>query len=174
MMNPFYHQFKSLVGQGIMDDDNGIGDVYRSVLYQRGYGLGDDFDYSMTHGLGFADGLANLFRLAMPVIKSGMQFLGKKAVNTVANIAQDAIAGENIKDSAKKRITSVAGDIFAKAPSAIAHAFDKRRGLKRKSISSPRGDQLVTSARPVKRARKSRGQVGQGLLNIYPALKKIL
>lgn len=172
-MNPFYEEFKrdAMVGRGLGDGDE-IGDVYRSVLYQKGYGLGYDFDPGEVHGLGFADGFMSLIRYAMPVLKSGLQFLGKQAVSTAANIAQDAIEGKNVKEAAKEHIIRAGEDIFAKAPTAIADAVINRTGKKRKVVSQQSAGELVARARPVKRFKKT-NRVGRGLLATYPALAKI-
>lgn len=177
-MNPFYEQFKhdAMIGGGLGDQE-GIGDVYRSSLYQRGYGLGFDVDFSETHGLGFADGLMSLIRYAMPMLKGGLQYLGKQAVSTAANIAQDAIEGKNVKEAAKEHISKAGEDLFAKAPAAIADAVIKTGGVKRKaSFSRESPGVLVSRARPppLKKPRKSNFQrIGKGLVNSYPALAKI-
>lgn len=172
-MNPFYDHFKSLIGEGIADDDH-IGDLYRSVLYQRGYGFQGDVDYDMTYGLGFGDALSNLFRLAKPLLKQGLQYLGSQAVSTAANIAQDAIAGENLADSAKKHVSNVASDVFARAPGVIAQTVLKNRGIKRGADSSSEEANWIrpSKVRP-KRSRKKTGKIGRGLFEEYPALRKI-
>lgn len=173
-MNPFYDHFKSLIGEGIGDNDDNIGDIYRSIMYQRGYGFDDEFvDYDATYGLGFGEVLSNVFRLATPLLKKGLQYLGNQAVSTVANIAQDAIAGQNVAESAKKHVSHAAGDVFAKAPAAIANSVLKTRGIKRGPDSSLEDVNWGRRSRQ-KRIRKNiRGKIGRGLLQEYPALKKI-
>ncbi len=175
-MNPYYEHFKFVQGSGLDKDESkqGVGSVYRGVLYQRGYGLGHYYDYSDRHGLGFMDGLMSLARFVLPSMKSGLKYLGKQAVETAANIAQDAIAGKDIKESAKDHVRSAANHIFAKAPAAITQALtgDKRSGLKRRAVSRTSAGRLVASARrSVKRAKKS--STSRGLLAQYPALEKL-
>ncbi len=71
--------------------------VFRGTPYQRGHGLG---------GI-----LAGLFRAAVPVLKrTAIPFLkntavkaGKRLLKTGVEIAGDALRGENVKQSAKKR-----------------------------------------------------------------------
>lgn len=165
-----------MAGGGLRrDEKNRIGDVYHGVLYQRGYGLAPHFhDYSDIHGLGFLDGMTSLFRFAMPLVKTGMRYLGGQAINTVADIARDALAGRDIKESAVRHATEVADDIFAKAPDAILEALgNKRRGLKRKPVIQQSAGKLVSAAR-IKRPRQSGNIVGKGLMIKYPALEKLL
>lgn len=178
-MNPFYEQFKrdAVVGGGGggIGDGDGVGDVYRSVLYQRGYGLGYDIDLGQTYGLGFSDGLMSLIRYALPMLKGGLQYLGKQAVSTAANIAQDAIEGKNVRDSAKEHISKAGEEILAKAPASITEAFIKPTGVKRKAVSQDSAGALVARARlppPSKKFKRS-NRIGKGLLNTYPALAKI-
>lgn len=175
-MNPFYDQFKHdvMVGGGFGDGE-GIGDVYRSVLYQRGYGLGYDIDLGDTYGLGFGDNLMSLIRYALPMLKGGLQYLGKQAVSTAANIAQDAIEGKSVKESAKEHISKVGEDIFAKAPAALAGAVIKPGGVKRKAVSQDSPGALVARARqpPAKKVKRGNYQrIGKGLVNTFPALAK--
>lgn len=177
-MNPYYEMLKSAHGAGLAPQEQSVGDVYRSVLYQRGYGLGQYYNYSDRHGLGFIDGLASLVRFAMPAMKEGLKYLGNQAVSTVANIAHDAIAGTNMKDSAKHHVAEVARDVFAKAPAAILSNMviaDKTRGIKRKASSQQSAGKLVASARAkvLKKHRKHSRVFGKGLYLEYPALEKL-
>lgn len=178
-MNPYYEMFKAIHGHGLSHPDHKVGNVYRSVLYQRGYGLGHCYDYSDRHGLGFIDSLTNLVRLAMPAMKDGLRYVGKQAVNTVANIAHDAIAGKNVKDAAKLHVADAARDVFAKAPAAILSSMadgNKTRGVKRKASSHQSAGKLAASARPKvarRHSSKPRRITGKGLLLEYPALEKL-
>lgn len=177
-MNPYYEHFKQVCGSGFNKDDaQSVGGVYRGVLYQRGYGLGQYYNYSDRHGLGFMDGLASFARFLLPSMKSGLKYLGNQAVETVANIAQDAIAGNNLKDSATRRVRETTQDIFAKAPEAIIQAVNgnKSRGTKRRTVSYESAGKLVASARrPPKRSKKAKHIVGKGLLQQFPALQRLV
>ncbi len=67
--------------------------IYRgSPILQRGYGLG---------GL-----LGGLFRKAVPLLKKGAAMVGKQALRTGLDIADDVMSGQNIKTAAKRRIKS--------------------------------------------------------------------
>lgn len=167
--NPFYDQFKLLVTKGSGLEDSEIGDVYRGVLHQRGFGY--DFNYNDAHGLGFGDTLLKFFRFLKPSLKSGLKYLGNQAVSTAANIATDALAGRNMKESAREHVTRVGEDIFAKAPAAISGLITKRGGMKRKRVSQHSDREL--RRRPAKRKKHFSGRVGKGLLNTYPVLEKL-
>ena len=57
--------------------------AFHGARYRRGYGLGSIFK--------------GLFRWAVPHLKQGAKMLGKKALQTGVNVAQDVLAGENLK-----------------------------------------------------------------------------
>jgi hypothetical protein len=165
MTNPYYDHFAAIIGEGDNnsrkdddDDDDDIGDTYRGVLYQRGFGNRFTYDYDELYGLGWGSTLKSLFNFAKPLFKQGAKYLGRKAVDTVANIATDAISGENIKESAKRRIADTGEEIFAKAPEAITQLINKRPAAKTKA---PRG-------------RYKRRKIGRGMLKEYPLLKKLV
>lgn len=160
-----------MVGEGKPSQE--LGHIYKTVLHQRGYGFGQrpgNARFYLTNGFGWSEALAKVFTFAKPLLEKGMQYLGQKAFGTVANIAQDALNGENILGATKKHVTDTAEDIFAQAPGAIMSSVLKRAGLKRKRIIQQSSGQLVTSARRAKRQRRA---VGNGLHQKYPALDKI-
>lgn len=127
--NPYYDQLKLYcpkrggAAEGLDEDIDreNIGSLYRSIQFQRGFGLGsvDPFPYD-TYGLGFGDSISNLFRMAVPYLKEGLKHLGKKTVAAVANVAQDAIEGRNIPEAAAEHAETAARDIVAKIPTALS------------------------------------------------------
>lgn len=68
--------------------------VFRGAAYQRGYGFGNVFK--------------KLFRWIVPIVKKHAQPIakkvGKEALKTAANIANDTLSGKNLKESASQRI----------------------------------------------------------------------
>ena len=54
------------------------------------------------HGLGSL--LGGLFRKALPMIKKGLATFGKHALKTGLEIANDVVAGDTLKNSAKRRV----------------------------------------------------------------------
>lgn len=65
--------------------------AFTGARYQRGHGLGNI--------------LRSLTKLAVPFLKKGASRVGKQALKTGMDIAQDAMQGHNIKAAAKKRVS---------------------------------------------------------------------
>ena len=122
--------------------------VYRgSTGLQRGYGLG---------GL-----LGGLFRSAMPVLKKGAMAVGREALQSGIDIAQDVMRGQNVKTAAKKRIKTAGRNMGRKALNKLQKGKGRgkqnlkpqKRGKKRR-----RKNQLVSS-RGSKRGRRSHNDI---------------
>ena len=60
--------------------------AFRGSRFQQGYGLGSIFK--------------GLFRWAMPYLQQGAKILGKKALQTEAQVAQDVLDGHDVKTAA--------------------------------------------------------------------------
>lgn len=170
-MNPYYEQFKGecLMGEGFNRQE--IGPFYKGVLFQRGYGLSyQELPICQMYGLGLGDTLSHWFQLALPMIKRGLKFLGKKAVNTAANIAQDAIEGRKFQESAKEHVTETAKDIWTKAPAAIRENEYKGSGNEFDFISlNPAGKRKRTT----KKSKPNKRYFGRDLLSTYPLLNQL-
>ena len=69
--------------------------AFHGALFQRRYGLGSIFK--------------GLFRWAMPHLQQGAKMLGKRALQTGVQVAQDVLAGENVKTATKKRAKQALG-----------------------------------------------------------------
>lgn len=67
--------------------------VFRGSIYQRGYGLGNAFRRFISWAIPI------LKEYGLPVVKS----VGKEIISNVASIANEAIDGRNIKESAKEK-----------------------------------------------------------------------
>ena len=72
--------------------------VYRGVPFQRGYGLGGTFKKFFNWAIPLIQ------KHAGPVIKQGITTVGKRAIDTVADIARDVVDGKNLKTSVKERL----------------------------------------------------------------------
>lgn len=70
--------------------------VYRGSAFQKGYGLGGYFRKF------FSWALPLLKEHGLPIAKN----VGKEIVQNIASIANDAIEGKNIKESAKEKFKS--------------------------------------------------------------------
>lgn len=177
-MDPFYEHCKRMaMGGGFKPGDSDeIGQVYKSILHQQGFGFSPEmYDYDETYGLGLGQMFSKLFRAAAPAVKSGLKYLGKTAVGTVADIAKDALNGDDLKESATRHVQNALGDVFAKAPELLrantAGQWNKSGSRKRQAVSHPSRGKLVASAR---RGNKRRRQAQSYDLDEYPGLHRLL
>lgn len=158
-INPFYDELKSYCvsgggggGVGYNVDEDSIGPLYKSVHFQRGFGFGyvDPFPYE-KYGLGFGDTISNLFRMAVPYLKQGLKHLGKKAVDTVAHVAHDALEGQNIPEAIKSHAGTAGRELIAKVPRAFSEVLDKSRSATDNDISL---DESVVTGRASRKRKK--------------------
>ena len=111
--------------------------AFHGARFQRGYGLGSIFK--------------GLFRWAMPHLQQGAKMLGKRALQTGVQVAQDVLAGENVKTATKKRAKQALG-----LPSQnSSQSGGGRKAIKRKTPgtknSSPPGKRAKTSPQQKKK-----------------------
>ena len=111
--------------------------AFHGARFQRGYGLGSIFK--------------GLFRWALPHLQQGAKVLGKKALQTDVQVAQDVLAGENVKTATKKRAKQALG-----LPSQnSSQSGGGRKAIKRKAQprknSSPPGKRAKTSPQQKKK-----------------------
>ena len=165
MGDPFYeHCMLMATGGGINPGSSDeIGELYRSVLHQRGYGLNTEMmDHDHVYGLGFGELMGRLFRAAAPHLKSGLKYLGKSAVVTAANVAEDAINGADIKESAMKHVgdavSDAAGEVFARAPKFLGEVsgFKSGKAKKRPAVTKETPGRLVARARSKSKRKRAR------------------
>ncbi|RLJ22612.1 hypothetical protein DJ031_00490 [bacterium endosymbiont of Escarpia laminata] len=67
----------------------------------------------------------------MPLVKRGAVALGKRAVSTGARIANDVLSGENIKTSAKRRVTTAGREMLSQLMSPAGVQARKPRNIRR-------------------------------------------
>ena len=111
--------------------------AFHGARFQRGYGLGSIFK--------------GLFRWAMPHLQQGAKTLGKRALQTGVDVAQDVLAGENVKTATKKRAKQALG-----LPSQnSSQSGGGRKAIKRKAEprknSSPPGKRVKASPQQKKK-----------------------
>ena len=83
--------------------DRAIGDYYDKQLI-TGRGYSPVYKGQIFHrGSGWASGIAKLFKLAAPALKSTGKYLLKKGVHTASNFATDILDGANLKESARRQ-----------------------------------------------------------------------
>ena len=102
--------------------------AFHGSRFQQGYGLGSIFK--------------GLFRWAMPHLQQGAKVLGKKALQTGAQVAQDVLAGDHVNTALAKRSREAIGDLVSQAGSGQSSTKRKVQfrglppGKKRKSVVS--------------------------------------
>ena len=65
--------------------------VFMGARGQRGHGIGSI--------------LSGLFRSAVPFLKRGLKFLGRQAIKTGAEIANDVVEGKDFAESTRQRVS---------------------------------------------------------------------
>ena len=103
---------------------------YSGPYYQRGYGLGGMFRK-------FFNWIVPLVRThALPAMKTGAKELGKVALESVSDVAKDALAGRDVRESVKTQADVLRG----KASEAVDDLKNKAeqllegKGIKRRRV----------------------------------------
>ena len=106
--------------------------AFHGARSQRGHGLGSIFK--------------GLFRWATPHLKQGFKSLGKKALQTGVNVAQDMLTGKNLKTATSKRVKQALVDMSSQnsSQSGAGRKAIKRKAQPRKNSSPPRKKQKAT------------------------------
>ena len=105
--------------------------AFHGARFQRGYGLGSIF--------------RGLFRWAVPLLQQGAKMLGRKALQTGVSVAQDVLAGENVKTATKKRAKQALGLPSQKSLRSGAGKKGTKRQAQPRKNSSPPGEKRKTS-----------------------------
>ena len=86
--------------------------------FQRGHGLTgfEGLRFQKGHGL-----WSNLFRFIKPAFK----WIGKRALETGVGVATDVLAGDNLKESARKHLKTQAQNVVEKATDKSKELADK-------------------------------------------------
>jgi len=93
--------------------------VFQGYSRQKGHGLGNIFK-------SFYKWIVPIVKThAMPVLKEGASVLKNEAIKTVANIANDALAGKKISEAAQERTIEAVNSLSQRAQ-------QKGSGIKRK------------------------------------------
>ena len=119
---------------------------------QRGYGLG---------GL-----LGGLFRSAIPLLKKGAAAIGKHALQTGMEIADDVIGhvgGQNVKTAAKRRIKQSGRQLATKAVRKIQKGGGKRRRKKTNRKQKAKTRRTNTKRAPPRRKGIKRKRTGKNV-----------
>ena len=90
-----------MVRHGNIHQSGGYLPAFHGARVQRGYGLG---------GL-----LKGLFRVAVPLFKQGAKAVGRTALKTGAQVANDVLQGQDLKSSLKTRGSQARQELQNKA-----------------------------------------------------------
>lgn len=102
---------------------NGV-PIFQGSRGQRGHGLG-----SMLSGL---------FRSAVPILKRGLAAFGRHALRTGAQIANDVADGQNLGDSAKRRVEDGIKRFVSPGEFSMQTGSGKRKTRRRKKTTKKR------------------------------------
>ena len=105
--------------------------IYAGSRYQKGHGIRNIF--------------SGLLKAALPLVKKGALSLGKTALKTGVNIAQDSLSGKDLKSTLKDNLRLAGKDILSKS---TAYITEKQSNKSRKRTRS-----TVTSKAKAKRKR---------------------
>lgn len=107
-----------------------------------------------------------LWRHAKPLLS----YLGKKALSTGVGIGQDVLEGQNVGESAKKRITSAGKDVAVDALDRVKEKIQAGKGRrrikrkkaakrttvkrKRRTNTAPKRKRVIRRAKPTRRTKR--------------------
>ena len=94
---------------------------FHGARIQRGYGLGSFFK--------------SIARVAIPLVKKGVNALGKKAVETAVNVGQDVLEGKSVKQAVASRGRQAVNDLAKQGVDNIKRQIGG--GSKRKRTNQP-------------------------------------
>jgi hypothetical protein len=120
-------------------EGRGLGGNFKNLRVQRGDGLGSI--------------LAGAFRRIFPLIKSGAKFFGSELLDTGIGILRDNIAGKNMKESVRSRVTAAGTNLTNKAASKLESMVGSglKAKKKRKRCQSKRNTRKKTTSRKKKK-----------------------
>jgi hypothetical protein len=140
VQNSYYEFFRDSMGKGNNLYYSGIGDIYSSVpQFRRGYGIltrRSGFASRARLGYGFRSWFSNLFRFAKPMLKRGLNEVGrplltqgiKEVADIASKVASDTLEGVSFKDSLKQRTSQKAAELIEKSPAAFSGLIRKTKG----------------------------------------------
>ena len=118
---------------------------FRGARIQRGYGIGNCFK--------------SIARFAIPLVKRGVQAIGRRALGAAVDVGQDILEGKNVKQAIKSHGIKAVKDIV-------------HQGVKQSGNQSGGGQKRKTpikanaSSKSVSRAQTKKRKTTQGSNNI--------
>lgn len=113
---------------------------FRGARVQRGYGLG-----SMLKGI---------WKSAVPLLKAGTKYLGKRALQTGVNVAQDVMAGKSLKTASAAQAKKIKRRLVESMDAPPVKRKTKKKNDKKVNKKTRRKKKafIYTGSRPVKRS----------------------
>lgn len=113
-------------------------DMYTDYyVKQSGSGFSPFAGSRMQRGHGLGSLLSGLFRSAMPLLRKGLSWFGRKALDTGAtlagNVARDVAEGKSFKEAAKSRVIDTINEFV---PGAIPQTGSGRRRKRNKNLNN--------------------------------------
>ena len=114
----------------------GVQNVFKGPMYQQGYGLGGYFKKFFRWLVPIAE------KHVLPHVKSGLQTLGKQAIDSVSDIAHDTLKGKNVRESVEERTFEAIENIKNRAEKRLRGEGIRKASKKRKIIFKKRKNTL--------------------------------
>ena len=124
---------------------------YLDQAKQKGWNLPAFHDARFKQGYGLGSIFKGLFRWAMPHLQQGAKMLGKKALQTGINAAQDVLAGENLKTAVTKQGKKALGLASQNSPQSGGGKKGTKRKAQPEKDTSPPGKRRETSPQQKKK-----------------------
>ena len=117
---------------------------FHGARIQRGYGLGSFFK--------------SIARVAIPLVKKGVNAIGRKAIKTAVNVGQDVLEGKSVKQAVASRGRQAVNDLAKRGVDNIKRQIgggSKRRSTNQsgpsKRLKTGSQKKVVTATRASKR-----------------------
>ena len=132
---------------------------YSNQAQQNGRGLPVFHGARMQRGYGIGSFLKGLFRSAVPLLKQGARTVGKTALSSGLNIANDILGGQNLKSSALTRANEARDQLKSRAMNAVRSAVGQTgKGIKRRATSKSRSQTQAKRRRTTGATKPKKGK----------------
>ena len=139
------------MGRTVYHPDAALYEDY--YLHQTGRGLPVFSGPALQRGHGLGGILGGVMRMAVPLLKKGAKYLGRQALQTGVGLAEDVLAGKNIKSSAKQRLTQMGTDTLHHIGRQVKRKPPPRKRSQSKPIKRKSSHSHVTLSKAAKVAR---------------------
>ena len=95
-------------------------EVFRGPMYQQGYGIGGYFRRFFKWVVPVAE------KHALPHLKSGLSAIKNQALESVASIAKDTVAGRDVRAAVQEHVSQAIDNLKNKAEKTLSGEGKKR------------------------------------------------